>query len=138
MDQGADGKVLVIGNEDGRFRCRSRETRSGWRFDTAAGKEEVIARRIGRNELAVIRICRTYVAAQRLYARNGHDGKPAGLYATTFRSDPGRQNGLYWPAQRGQRRSPLGDLVHKRRRKVGRRRRIASRGRRFTATTSGS
>ena len=84
---------------------------SGWRFDTAAGKKKCCARRIGRNELAVIRICRTYVAAQRLYARDGHDGKPAGLYATTFRSDPGRHNGLYWPALRGQRRSPLGDMM---------------------------
>jgi hypothetical protein len=84
---------------------------SGWRFDTAAGKEEVLDRRIGRNELAVIRICRTYVAAQGLYAEKGHDGQPSGLYARTFRSDPGRENGLFWPAGRGQTRSPLGDLV---------------------------
>jgi hypothetical protein len=111
VDQGNAGKVLVIGNERWPFPVPLARDASGWRFDTAAGKEEVIARRIGRNELAVIRICRTYVAAQRLYARNGHDGKPPGLYATTFRSDPGRQNGLYWPAQRGQRRSPLGDLI---------------------------
>jgi hypothetical protein len=51
------------------------------------------------------------VAAQRLYAERGHDGHAAGLYASTFRSDPGRQNGLYWPARRAQKRSPLGDLV---------------------------
>jgi Protein of unknown function (DUF2950) len=51
------------------------------------------------------------VTAQRLYARRPHDGNPAGLYAATFRSDPGRQNGLYWPAKRGAKRSPLGDLV---------------------------
>jgi hypothetical protein len=82
-----------------------------WRFDTTAGKEEVLARRIGRNELAVIGICREYVAAQRHYAQQGHDGKPQGLFATTFRSDPGKQNGLYWPAAHGQPRSPLGDLV---------------------------
>ena len=82
-----------------------------WRFDTAAGVEEVLARRIGRNELAAIRACRTYVLAQKLYARRGHDGKPAGLYATALRSDPGRHNGLYWPAARGERRSPLGDLI---------------------------
>jgi hypothetical protein len=83
----------------------------GWRFDTAAGKEEVIARRIGRNELAVIETCRTYVVAQQLYARDGHDGKRAGLYARTFRSDHGKQNGLYWSAAHGQKRSPLGDLL---------------------------
>ncbi len=84
---------------------------SGWRFDAAAGKEEVLARRIGRNELAAIGTCRTYVAAQRRYAQQGHDGKPAGLFATAFRSDPDKQNGLYWPAPRHQPPSPLGDLV---------------------------
>jgi hypothetical protein len=88
-----------------------REEPAGWRFDTAAGKEEIIDRRIGRNELAAIRLCRTYVDAQRRYAQKGHDGKPAGLYARTFRSDPGKQNGLYWPAAHGQQRSPLGDLI---------------------------
>ena len=82
-----------------------------WRFDTAAGVEEVLARRVGRNELAAIRACRTYVVAQRLYASRGHDGKPAGLYATALRSDPGRHNGLYWPVARGEKRSPLGDLI---------------------------
>ena len=66
----------------------------GWRFDAAAGKEEILDRRIGRNELAVIRISRTYVAAQRLYAKQGHDGRPVGLYATAFRSEPSRQNRL--------------------------------------------
>ena len=54
---------------NGHSRSRWYETANGWRFDTAAGKEEVIARRIGRNELAAMQICRTYVAAQRLYAR---------------------------------------------------------------------
>jgi hypothetical protein len=111
VEQGNDSRVLVIGNEGWPFPVPLARDASGWRFDTAAGKEEVLARRIGRNELAVIRICRTYTAAQQLYAQQGHDGKPAGLYATTLRSDPGRQNGLYWPPARGQKRSPLGDLV---------------------------
>jgi hypothetical protein len=110
-DQGPTSKALVIGNEEWPFPIPLAKVATGWRFDTAAGKEEVIARRIGRNELAAIRICRTYVAAQRIYAERGHDGQRAGLYARTFRSDPGRQNGLYWPAGRGQKRSPLGDLV---------------------------
>jgi hypothetical protein len=113
VDQGTDRKVLVIGNEGWPFPVPLVREAKGWRFDTAAGKEEVIARRIGRNELAVIQVCQTYVAAQRLYAQHGHDGRPAGLYATSFRSDPGKQNGLYWPAGRGQKRSPLGDLVAK-------------------------
>jgi Protein of unknown function (DUF2950) len=111
VDQGNERKVLVIGNEGWPFPVPLIKVAGGWRFDTAAGKEEVLDRRIGRNELAVIRICRTYVAAQQLYAERGHDGQPAGLYARTFRSDPGRENGLFWPAGRGQRRSPLGDLV---------------------------
>ena len=83
----------------------------GWRFDTAAGKEEVLARRIGRNELQAIATSRAYVTAQQRYAQEGHDGKPAGVHATKFKSDPGKQNGLYWPTARGQKRSPLGDLV---------------------------
>jgi Protein of unknown function (DUF2950) len=111
LDLGTTGKVLVIGNEEWPFPVPLLHDTAGWRFDTAAGKEEVLARRIGRNELAVIRICRTYVVAQRLYALRGHDGRPAGLYAPTFLSDPGRQNGLYWPPAAGQKRSPLGDLI---------------------------
>ena len=110
-ESGPTGRVLVIGNEDWPFPVPLVKDRNGWRFDTAAGKEEVIARRVGRNELAAILISHTYVAAQRLYAERGHDGRQPGLYASTFRSDPGRQNGLYWPAVRGQKRSPLGDLV---------------------------
>jgi hypothetical protein len=110
VDQGS-GKALVVGNEAWPFPVPLVKGPDGWRFDTSAGKEEVLDRRIGRNELAAIRICRTYIAAQRLYAQRGHDGQPAGLYAQTFRSDSGRQNGLYWPAGRGEKRSPLGDLV---------------------------
>ena len=110
-DQDGGRKVLVVGNEGWPFPVPLIKVDSGWRFDTAAGKEEVLDRRIGRNELMVIRICRTYVVAQQLYAERGHDGQPAGLYARTFRSDSGRENGLFWPAARGQKRSPLGDLV---------------------------
>ena len=103
--------TLVVGFEEWPFPIPLVKDGGKWRFDTAAGKEEILARRIGRNELAAIRICRTYVAAQRLYARYGHDGKPAGIYAAAFRSDPARENGLYWQARHGQRRSPLGDLL---------------------------
>jgi hypothetical protein len=105
------GKTLVVGNEDWPFPVPLVKDAKGWRFDTAAGTEEVLSRRIGRNELAAIRICGTYVTAQRLYHHSEHDGKPAGLYARTFRSDPGKENGLYWPAPKGGKRSPLGDLV---------------------------
>ncbi len=111
VDLSTGGKTLVVGHEEWPFPVPLTRDANGWRFDTAAGKEELIARRIGRNELAAIRVARTYVAAQRLYAKQAHDGKPAGLFARSFRSDPGRQNGLYWPASRGQKRSPLGDLA---------------------------
>jgi hypothetical protein len=109
-DHGAS-KVLVIGNEEWPFPVPLVRSGDFWLFDTAAGKEEVLARRIGRNELAAIRICRSYVAAQRAYAAEGHDGRPAGLYAQRVRSEAGTQNGLYWPAAPGEKRSPLGDLM---------------------------
>jgi hypothetical protein len=111
VDQGSNRKTLILGNEEWPFPVPLVKGAAGWRFDAAAGKEEVLARRIGRNELAAIGTCRTYVTAQRRYAQEGHDGKPAGLFATTFRSDPAKQNGLYWPAARHEPRSPLGDLV---------------------------
>jgi DUF2950 family protein len=110
VDEGK-AKTLVIGYEEWPFPVPLVKVAGGWRFDTAAGREEVLARRIGRNELAAIETCLAYVTAQRRYAVQGHDGKPAGLYARTFTSDPGKENGLYWPAARGQRRSPLGELV---------------------------
>jgi hypothetical protein len=110
-DQGANRKVLIVGNEGWPFPVPVVKNANSWRFDTAAGKEEVLVRRIGRNELAAIGTCRTYVVAQQHYAQRGHDGKPSGLFATAFTSDPGKQNGLYWPSARHEPRSPLGDLV---------------------------
>jgi predicted small lipoprotein YifL len=110
-DEPSGSKTLVIGNEEWPFPIPLARDGDRWRFDTAAGKEEVVARRIGRNELAAIRISQTYVGAQRLYAEHGHDGAAPGAFAAKFRSDSGRQNGLYWPARPGERRSPLGDLV---------------------------
>jgi DUF2950 family protein len=110
-DDGPKKRTLVIGNENWPFPVPIVKVTNGWQFDTASGKQEVVDRRIGGNELAVIDTCRAYVAAQQRYAQLGHDGKPAGLYAMTFRSDPGKENGLYWPAKRGRKLSPLGDLV---------------------------
>jgi hypothetical protein len=111
VDQAANRKALIVGNEGWPFPVPLVKRANGWSFDTAAGKEEVIVRRIGRNELAAIGVCRTYVAAQQQYAQRGHDGKPSGVFATTFSSDPGKQNGLYWPSARHEPMSPLGDLV---------------------------
>ena len=109
--EGPNRNILVIGREQWPFPIPIVMEGNRWRFDTAAGKEEIVDRRIGRNELAAIRVCHTYVAAQRVYAKYAHDGRPAGIFAAAFRSEPGRQDGLYWPTTKGQRRSPLGDLV---------------------------
>jgi len=111
VDRDKSSKTLVIGNEAWPFPIPIVKDGTAWRFDAVAGKEEVIARRIGRNELAVIETCRAYVTAQRRYAEEAHDGRPAGLFAMSFRSDPGKQNGLYWPVTHGEKRSPLGDLL---------------------------
>jgi len=110
-DEPDGSKTLVIGHESWPFPVPLVKDGNAWRFDTAAGREEILARRIGHNELAAIGICRTYVAAQKLYAREGHDGHPSGVYAKFIRSEPGRQNGLYWPPAPGRKRSPLGDLM---------------------------
>ena len=136
-DLGPGRKELVLGNEAWPFPVPLVKGAAGWSFDAAAGREEVLNRRIGRNELAVIRVLHDYVAAQRAYAAAGHDGKPAGRYARRFGSDPGRQNGLYWPARRGEPRSPLGVLVAEASEQGYRRGRARGR-RRSTATTSAS
>ena len=110
-EAGATERTLIVGNEQWPFPVPLVESGGRWRFDAAAGREEVIARRIGRNELNAIRVSRLYVAAQRLYAKSGHDGQPAGVYARKLHSDKGTHNGLYWPAARGEKRSPIGDLL---------------------------
>jgi hypothetical protein len=76
VDDAANRKTLVIGNEEWPFPVPIVKITSGWRFDTAAGKEEIIARRIGRNELEVIQTCLAFVTAQQRYAQQAHDGKP--------------------------------------------------------------
>ena len=105
------GKEVIVGDEDWPFPIPLVKETAGWRFDTVAGKEEVLARRIGRNELSVIGICRTYGDGQKVYASAGHDGKPAGIYAQKIRSEEGKQDGLYWAAKPGEPLSPLGDLA---------------------------
>jgi hypothetical protein len=110
-DIGAGRKELVLGNEAWPFPVPIVKGPKGWSFDTAAGKEEVLSRRIGRNELAVLRVLDAYVAAQRAYAAAAHDGKPAGVHARRFASTPGRHDGLYWRGGHGEARSPLGVLV---------------------------
>lgn len=109
--RGTDHKVLIIGDEQWPFPAPLVKTSNEWQFDSEEGKEEVLARRIGRNELGIIDLCRAYVDMQKEYASQPHDGKPAGLFAHRIRSTPGHQDGLYWPTGPTERPSPLGDLA---------------------------
>ena len=86
---------------------------SGWIFDTAAGKDELLFRRIGRNELFTIKVLEDLADAQAEYASNTHDGGSEGEFAQKILSDTGKQNGLYWETAEGQPESPIGPLVAK-------------------------
>ena len=86
---------------------------NGWVFDTAAGKDELLYRRIGRNELFTIKVLEDLVDAQSEYASQGHDGGSEGEFAQKLLSDTGKQNGLYWETAEGQPESPIGPLVAK-------------------------
>lgn len=82
-----------------------------WYFDTLAGKEEILNRRIGEDESTAIGVCRAYVQAQRDYASEDRDGSGVLKFAQKFKSTPGARDGLYWPAAAGEEQSPLGPLV---------------------------
>ena len=107
--EGADKAVLVLGNQDWPFPIPLVRKDGAWRFDTAAGREEILFRRIGRNELAAIQTILAFVDAQQEYAEKGIGGN--GVYAQRIVSRPGTKDGLYWPAQSGEDESPLGDLA---------------------------
>jgi Protein of unknown function (DUF2950) len=104
-------RVLQVGAKDWELPIPIVLVDGRWRFDTAAGKQEIIYRRIGDNELGAIAVCRGTIAAQRDYAAEGHDGLPAGIYAGKLRSDPGKHNGLYWEATDGEPASPAGPFL---------------------------
>jgi hypothetical protein len=86
------------------------EKDGAWRFDTVAGREEILYRRIGRNELAAIQASLAYVDAQNEYAEMAPTGG-TGVFAQKIVSSPGKKDGLYWPAAAGEKQSPLGELV---------------------------
>ncbi len=111
IKQGDDRAVLVIGKDEWAFPIPAVKHASTWRFDTKAGEQEIINRRIGANELSTIEVCRAYVDAQRDYATTdrNHDGYVE--YAQKFVSSPGKRDGLYWPAQAGEDESPIGPLM---------------------------
>jgi hypothetical protein len=82
-----------------------------WYWDGQAGRDEILYRRIGHNELAAINVCEGIIAAQRDYAASAHDGKSAGAYAARIVSEPGKQNGLYWEVKEGEPESPAGPMI---------------------------
>src|SRR5712691_1442165 len=107
--EGADKAALVIGNEEWPFPIPLVRKDGAWRFDTEAGRDEILFRRIGRNELNAIQAILAYVDAQQEYAEKGIGGN--GVYAQRIVSQPGKKDGLYWPTQSGEDESPLGDLA---------------------------
>jgi hypothetical protein len=113
LDKQADDKtVLIVGQKSWPFPIPILKNAEGkWFFDTAAGMEEILARRIGRDELDAIQTCRAYVLAQREYASKDRDGSGILKYAQHFRSAPGQKDGLYWEAAPDEEQSPMGPLV---------------------------
>jgi hypothetical protein len=110
VQQGSD-MVLVIGNEEWPFPIPVMKKGDGWVFDIARGREEILNRRIGENELYTIQVCRAIVDAQREYAIKDRDKNGLLEYAQKFRSDPGKKNGLYWDSKTGEPQSPLGPIM---------------------------
>ena len=109
-----EGRVsVIIGNDHWPFPIPIMKKAEGWMFDTKAGREEVLNRRIGRNELNAIQVCLGYVEAQREYASTDRERDGIIQYAQRFASDTGRRNGLYWVAAEGEVPSPLGPFAAK-------------------------
>ena len=106
-----DTAKLTVGNDDYPFAFPIVKAGDRWRFDTAAGKDELLARRIGQNELYTINVLQAIVDAQREYASADRNGDGVFAYAQKFASSPGKRDGLYWPVKAGEPPSPLGDLV---------------------------
>jgi hypothetical protein len=103
--------IIYVGNDDWPLPIPIAKTSDGkWFFDTEAGKTEILARRIGANELETIDVCRKYVEAQREYASKDRDGSGVRKFAQRIISTPGNTDGLYWSATSDQEQSPLGLL----------------------------
>jgi Protein of unknown function (DUF2950) len=104
-------EVLQVGPNDWPLPFPIVRDVNSWYFDSSRGVEEVINRRIGRNELGAIAVCEGYVQSQMDYASKEHDGNSGGIYAQRLFSDPGEHNGLYWTVSKGEPQSPMGPLV---------------------------
>jgi hypothetical protein len=111
IEQMGDKSILVVGSDDWPFAFPILQTKAGWRFDAAAGKQELLARRIGANELAAINVLLAVVDAQRDYSMQDHDKDGVREYARRFASTPGKRDGLYWQTAANEPPSPLGELM---------------------------
>lgn len=107
-----DGKAtLFVGQEEFPFPIPIVQSKDRWKFDVEAGRSEIIARRIGRNELDAIQASLAILDAQQEYAAQNRDGRGSGVYAQRIVSRPGIRDGLYWPTAPGEPASPLGELA---------------------------
>jgi hypothetical protein len=114
VKEGEAKAILVIGKKKWPFPVPIVKKGDKWLFDTAAGREEILNRRIGHNELIAVQVCRAYAEAQREYYDMAEpDGDQIPKYAQHMISRPGRRDGLYWPTADGEKESPLGLLVAK-------------------------
>src|SRR5690349_16817453 len=100
--------TLIVGADDFPFPIPLIHTKTGWEFDTAEGRQEILYRRIGRNELDTIQTSLAFVDAQDEYAGKDRGDGP-GVYAQRIISSPGKKDGLYWPSDTND--SPLGQLA---------------------------
>jgi hypothetical protein len=108
----SDTRVLLeVGDDLWPFPVPIVKEAGGWFFDTDAGKNELLNRRVGKNELSTLPVVRAYVDAQREYASSDHDGDGVLEYAQRLVSSPGKEDGLYWPSKLDEEESPLGPLV---------------------------
>jgi Protein of unknown function (DUF2950) len=106
-------KKLLVGKDEWPLPFPIVQVNGQWYFDTAKGKEEIVSRRIGRNENDAIDISRGFVEAEHTYAELNRTGNNAPIYAQKIVSTPGKHDGLYWPATEGEDASPMGDLAAK-------------------------
>ena len=105
--------ILVVGNDNFPLPIPISKQNGKWFFDTKVGREEILNRRVGENELNAIEICRGFVAAQEEYAAEKHDGSKTNQYAQNILSDPGKHNGLAWQNADGTWGGPVGEEVAK-------------------------
>ena len=112
LTQESDNKmVLKVGTNSWPFPIPLVKQAGRWHFDTSAGQDELLNRRIGKNELATLQVMRAYVDAQREYASRDRDGDDVLEYAQRLASTPGTKDGLYWPPDLDGEISPLGPFV---------------------------